>query len=187
MIDSKNVNFPKLVLRKFAVDGYKKTSMKEVAEIIGVSRQAIYNRFKSKDICYQWAINSYLSEMYLNIFKILNTQCENPMKTLTDVFELLIVEAVDLVKHEYGRKVFDDALISNAKSDEDWTIRLITRLGTFLYGHGFTSSENDGSKKAFVLIAAGKGLLLESTSKQKSREDIQTILYCILKQADTHK
>ena len=163
-LDLNNPTAPKRMLQKVAQVGYAKTSMQHIADLMGVSRQAIYKRFQSKSECYHWAINQYLSNMYLNIFDALSDNSTEPMQTLVNVFELLIIDAVDLVQQQYGKQVFDDALSINKASEQDWSIRLNNRLGEFLHNHGLAPSASAGFSTAFVLIMASKGVLLANES-----------------------
>ena len=53
------------VLRTFAVYGFKKTSMEDIAKAIGVSRQSVYKRFGNKKRCYAWVVDAYLGDILL--------------------------------------------------------------------------------------------------------------------------
>lgn len=52
----------KEIVRVFAQYGYRKTSMRDLADGLGISRQALYNRFSSKDEVFGWAADALLDE-----------------------------------------------------------------------------------------------------------------------------
>lgn len=173
-------NPPVRVLRLFAVYGYSKTSMLQIAATLGVSRQAVYNRFKSKSACYQWAIEQYLADKYFQAFSMLQQAQGCALELLNDIFYVLIIDAVDLVKCQFGKQVFEDVLKVTQSSQGDWSLRFRGRLADFLCACQLAESEREGSNKAFVLVTAAKGLLLESSSKRQASQDMATVLTTVL-------
>ncbi len=169
------------ILATFAQYGFKKTSMKDIARAMGVSRQSIYKKFGSKEKCYEWSIHTYLSGMYSKIFTDLNNDDIPPLKTLINVFDTFIGQAIDIVNNSHGTEVFNDALKATHASQEDWPLRYRTRLAEFLERHNYASSDK-ALGMAFALISAGKGLLLEETSRSQFLEDMTLIIESIVVQ-----
>ncbi|UTW56499.1 TetR/AcrR family transcriptional regulator [Kordiimonas sp. SCSIO 12610] len=168
------------ILAAFAQYGFRKTSMQDIANAAGVSRQSIYKKFGNKENCYNWTINTYLSGMYGRIFELLNNEEMPPMFTLTKVFDILIGEAIDIVNNGHGTEILDDTLEITYSSHEDWPIRLRARMADFLYRNGYASTAEEGGGKAFVMISAGKGLLLEAKSRDIFQQDMRQILEAML-------
>ncbi|MBN2767962.1 MAG: TetR/AcrR family transcriptional regulator [Campylobacterales bacterium] len=59
-------------LKLFAQDGYKATTVREIAKAIGIEQSALYNHFKSKDEILESIINELASLLIANIFKEIN-------------------------------------------------------------------------------------------------------------------
>ncbi len=168
------------VLTTFSKYGFQKTSMENIAHTIGLSRQSIYNKFGSKEQCYEWTINTYLNGMYNRVFTILNNDELSMKYTLIRVFDIVIGEAIEIVSQAHGTEILDDVLRMTNNSDEDWPLRFRTRLADFLERHNYVSS-NNANVMAFALISVGKGLLLEQTSRTQFVEDMTLIIDCLIK------
>ena len=168
----------KNILAIFAMHGFRKTSMEDIAKASGVSRQSIYKRFGSKQNCYQWAINEYLSDTYEQIFKALSNDNKSTFETLIKTFDLLTGEAIDIVKQPYGTEILDDSLQILIHSTQDWQLRLRARLADFLVRHNITSITNSNGM-ALSLISSSKGLLIEKPSRQQFIEDMTLIINSI--------
>lgn len=168
------------VLAAFTQYGFRKTSMEDIARAAGVSRQSIYKKFGSKDACYAWTVNAYLADMYGRIFAAMDKDDLPPFMTLRTVFDIFIGEAVELVRNPHGTELLDDAIKAAYSSDEDWPLRFRARLGAFLYRSGYAASTDEGVEKAFALIAAGKGLLLEATTTERFRKDMKRVLEAVV-------
>ena len=163
------------ILETFARYGVRKTSMEEIASAVGVSRQSIYKRFGSKKRCHEWTIDTYLSVMYGRIFEALSNDHQPPLQTLTQVFDIFIGDAIEIVSNPHGTEILDDVFQSEKCSGDDWVLRLKTRLADFLMRHQLVPNEfADGI--AFTLIAAGKGLLLEGSSRNQFLKEMSIII-----------
>lgn len=169
------------ILATFAQYGFRKTSMEDIARAAGVSRQSIYKKFGSKEKCYEWTIHTYLSGMYARIFAALSNEDLPPLRTLINVFDILIGEAVEIVRNSHGTEILNDALQATHSSEEDWPLRFRARLADFLERHNYASSEK-ATGTAFALISAGKGLLLEETSREQFLEDMTVIIESVVSQ-----
>ncbi|MEM8641147.1 MAG: helix-turn-helix domain-containing protein [Cyanobacteria bacterium P01_G01_bin.54] len=178
-IDSSKVD-AKAVLAVFAQYGFRKTSMEDIAKAANLSRQSIYKKFGSKDACYEWTLKTYLADMYGRIFATLNNEESTPLVILTKVFDIMVGEAIDLIANLHGTELLDNALKLKNASEEDWPIRFRSRLGNFLHRTRLASTADEGLAKAFVLITAGKGLLLEATDRERARSDMARILEAVV-------
>ncbi|MGY0219387.1 TetR/AcrR family transcriptional regulator [Endozoicomonadaceae bacterium StTr2] len=168
------------VLGIFSLYGFQKTSMEDIAAAAGVSRQSVYKKFGTKKKCYEWAIHTYLEDMYLRIFTHLENNEADPSLTLMNVFDTLIGDAIEISSNPHGPKTVDDVLKATHASPEDWPLRFRSRLTDFLICHDLTS-KNNAHGIAFLLIAAGKGLLLEETSREQFLKDMNLIIESIKK------
>lgn len=177
----KNGQMARNILTAFAESGFKKTSMEGIAQASGISRQSVYKRFKTKANCYEWTIDTYLSNMYRRIFSTLNNNELSPEAVLDNVFDILIGEAVEIIQNTNGAQVLNDVLKATHTSEEDWPLRFKSRLADFIEKNGYASSEK-ASGVAFALISAGKGLLLEEASRESFHKDMKLIIKSVCTQ-----
>ena len=167
------------ILETFARYGVRKTSMEEIANAAGVSRQSIYKKFGSKKQCHEWTIDTYLSDMYGRIFEALANDQQAPMQTLHQVFDILIGEAIEIVSNPHGTEVLNDVFQSQKCSGDDWPLRLKSRLAEFLVRHGLITSER-AEGIAYTLVSAGKGLLLEDSSREQFHQEMTMIINSVV-------
>ena len=167
------------LLATFAQYGFRKTSMEDIARAAGVSRQSIYKKYGSKEKCHEWTIHSYLSSMYARIFAALSNDELPPLRTLVNVFDILIGEAIEIVSQPHGTEILDDCLKITHAAEEDWPLRLRARLADFLDRHNLVATER-AKGTAFALISAGKGLLVEESSREQFLESMSVIIKSVL-------
>lgn len=165
----------KQLLLEFAKVSFKKISMKDIANISGVSRQAIYKKFGTKEKCYEYILHIYIEDLYQRIFSTLESKQKEPEDVLFDVFNIFLGESIEVVKNEYGTEILDDCLRYVHTSQDDWHIRFKSRLTTYLVSNKVIEPEK-AEARALALILASKGLLLE----KQNLEDFQTELKIII-------
>ncbi|GAL35083.1 hypothetical protein JCM19240_3453 [Vibrio maritimus] len=170
----------KRLLFTFALHGFQKTSMQDLANSAELSRQSIYKKFGSKDNCYRWVIDTYLATMYASIFEVLDDDKIEPIDGLMKTFDVFIGNAVKVISNPHGAQVLDDTLKATHASAQDWPIRFRERLANYLTHHNLASSEN-ALGIAYTLISAGKGLLLEETSRESFNKNIEIIIKSVTK------
>lgn len=168
------------ILTAFSTYGYQKTSMQDIATAAGVSRQAIYKRYGSKEACFKQSVKDYLDRMYGEIFSVLKADDGATRQTLVAVFDILIGEAIEMIRKPHGTEVIDAVLAGSFDSDEDWRIRFRSHLSAFLVRRGVVRSEQEGMSISLVLIAASKGLLLEEASIDDFRVDMGQIIDALI-------
>ena len=168
------------ILTVFSTYGFQKTSMQDIATAVGVSRQAIYKRYGSKEACFQKAILDYLERMYTEIFSVLKLDEKPTRDTLVEVFDIFIGESIEMIRKAHGTQVIDAVLRGTFNSKEDWRIRMRSHLSAFLMRRGVVRSEQEGMNVSLVLIAASKGLLLEEASIEDFRVDMGQIIDALI-------
>lgn len=170
----------KQLLLTFALNGFQKTSMQDLARSAGLSRQSMYKKFGTKEQCYQSVINIYLDNMYCQIFQILADESLAPHQGLMKVFDVFVGNAVEVISNAHGSKVLDDTLKATHSSTQDWPLRFRTRLANYLIQHKLATSEN-ALGVAYTLISAGKGLLVEESSRDSFTKNMAFIINSITK------
>ncbi|MCT4562930.1 MAG: TetR/AcrR family transcriptional regulator [Maledivibacter sp.] len=178
-MNKKDILMARKIFLPFTRLSYKKTTMQDIANATGMSRQSIYKKFGSKEKCYNWAIQTYLSDMYSRIFEELSRDQHGPFQTLQEVFEIFIGEGIDIINHSYGTNVLDDVLAATYSSEEDWHVRFTNRLADFLVKNDCVTPEKSLGI-AMALISSGKGLLLVETSKEQFKFDMTLIIKSVI-------
>lgn len=166
------------LLNTFSLYGFHKTSMQSLADTAGVSRQSIYKKFGSKNKCYEWVIETYLDDMYSQIFKVLDDDKIVPSQALFQVFDIFIGNAIEITKNAHGTAVLDDTLKKTHSSNDDWPLRFRTRLADYLYRHDFVTRSNSLGV-AYTMISAGIGLLVEETTRDSFTNNMNYIISSI--------
>ena len=174
-VSNKDKEYAKNILITFAQYGFRKTSMEEIAKAANLSRQSIYKKFGSKEKCYEWTIETYLSDMYARIFSTLSNEHLPAKRILKDAFDILIGDAIEIVRNAHGPEILQDVLSTTHSSQEDWPLRLKTRLADFLQKHELVATDKSFGM-AFTLISAGKGLLLIESTREEFLNDMQLII-----------
>ncbi len=82
-------------LKLFASNGYKATTVREIAKAIGIEQSALYNHFKNKDEILETIINDLASLLIANIFQEINAdpdaykQGKSLLHSISNKFKLI--------------------------------------------------------------------------------------------------
>ena len=112
---------------------------------------------------------------YSRAFTTLERNDGSAEDTLIETFEILIGESIDLINLDHGTEVLDDCLRAVETSSEDWLLRFRARLSDFLSRHNIVPA-GKAPGIAFVLMSAGKGLLLHGNTREQFHQDIKLII-----------
>lgn len=178
-MNKNDVMMAKKILTLFTKLGFKKTTMQDIATVTELSRQSVYKKYGSKDSCYNWAINMYLTDIYMRMFDAMSQDNVNVIEVLHEVFKIFIGEAVEIVNHEHGTEVLDVVLKATFSSEEDWHIRFTNRLAQYLEKNRCVSKEKSLGI-SMTLISASKGLLLVEPTEEQFRFDMDIIFKSVL-------
>lgn len=148
------------ILEVFAHYGLGKTSMRDLADAAGVSRQTLYNRFKTKEALLHWAVIGVIdasADLALAALKADGT----PEDRIVNFFTQWVGEhAAKIYGTPHGAEVFEAAtkLKQGQPSEPESTIRCRTALVQFLRNEGMTEAQAEDA--VFTLRLVAKGLLL---------------------------
>ncbi len=177
-----NMN-PKEILMGFAQYGVQKTSMEDIAKRAGLSRQSIYKRFGSKDGVLEWALTSYINQVYeagTNALKELSS-CD-PKQTVLTAFVHWIGDGVPLIKTTaHGAEILDSGIKLAQESSTDWEGDFMRMLSGFIASSGLTDSMEDAIERSFVLHVASKGVLLKSQTVEEFSEGMKRVIYIVFR------
>lgn len=171
---------PRKILTAFAQYGFRKTSMEDIAQAAGLSRQSIYKKFGSKESCYDWTLKAYMVGLYSEVFAALENDDCDPLTTLENVFDIIVGDAVVFANTAHGAELLDHSLSAAASLPENWPETYHDRLGAFLFQHGFAATQEHARDLAHALITASRGALINATTRQEFSQDMRRILTAVL-------
>ncbi|WP_024791735.1 TetR/AcrR family transcriptional regulator [Lebetimonas sp. JS138] len=77
----------KTALKHFAINGYKNTSMQDIAEELNITKPALYYHFKNKNDLYNAIFIYYFSKLKFNISSDIFKDLEHYIDTLDNFFK----------------------------------------------------------------------------------------------------
>ena len=148
------------VIEVFSNYGFRKTSMSDLAEAAGVSRQTLYNRFKSKEDILHWAMTCCSGDSADKAVAALEGE-GTPQDRIVTFFARWIGDyAPKIHSAPHGPEIFDMAMTLKYGGEEEpaSVIRCREALVRFLMGIGKSGAE--AVDAAFTMMMASKGLML---------------------------
>ena len=104
-------------LKLFASNGYKATTVREIAGAIGIEQSALYNHFKNKDEILETIINDLASLLIANIFADINDdpnaykQGKSLLHSISNKFKLISFDA----QHDSLFRLMMQEIFNNTK------------------------------------------------------------------------
>ena len=172
------------VLGVFGAYGFRKTSMAELAEAAGISRQTLYNRFANKQAVLDWAVAGASAECEARAVAALRDGTRSLEDQVTEFFVKWLGEMTPLLRASpHGTEVMDLATQSHVQSSEDPFAEIYGALGDHLVSSGATPGQGAEQDIVFVLSMASKGLLLKAADTEDYRTQMKRVVATVLKQA----
>ncbi|QQE11870.1 TetR/AcrR family transcriptional regulator [Planctomycetota bacterium] len=164
-------------MEAFFRHGYRKASMKDIAEVIGISRQALYNHYSSKSILFAEAVRHAYAESERRACKALineNQPLQECIFCALDTWVGVYVEPLRLSPHateiDYAakREIPDIAEQTHKAIEKALNKTLRTTKG------------RNANDIAVTLMAAAKGLLNTAKDRSEFRKKLRTAVRIIL-------
>ena len=169
------------VLRVFAGYGFGKASMGEIASAANVSRQTLYNRFRTKKAVLSWAAAGFTEVCMARAVARLAEPETDTGTAMTGCFMAWIGDVLPLLRSSpHGVEILDMGVDTQRRENVDRVARMSRHLADFMLDRGICRNAPDAEGRAFLLIMASKGLLLESqdtaTFEAGMRRAVQAVL-----------
>jgi len=169
------------VLRVFAGYGFGKASMGEIASAANVSRQTLYNRFRTKKAVLSWAAAGFTEVCMARAVARLADPETGTETAMTGCFMAWISDVLPLLRSSpHGVEILDMGVDTQRRENVDRVARMSRHLADFMLERGVCRNASDAEGRAFLLIMASKGLLLESqdvaTFEAGMRRAVQAVL-----------
>ena len=169
------------VMEVFSNYGFRKTSMSDLAEAAGVSRQTLYNRFKSKEDILTWAITG-ASDASADLAVAALEGAGSPQDRIVNFFTRWLGDyAPKIHGAPHGAEIFDMAVTLKHGGEEEpaSVIRCQEALVRFLVGMGETTAEAEDA--AFTMMMASKGLMLVAQDTETFAEGMGKIVGVVVR------
>lgn len=171
------------VLKTFAQYGYRKTSMANLGDAFGISRQALYKRFRSKELVFDWLVSEINAYALSGITEALADTSKPMTERLVQGFDCWTGRYIDILRSSpHSAELMDSGIASARSLAEDGPtvaekIRML--IARELVIEGITADLAEGERYAFVMYMASKGLTLSvadrDTYLEKMTEVVQTV------------
>lgn len=181
-------NFYDKALDVFVRYGFRKASMDNVADAVGLSRQAIYKRYGNKKslfkaVVYECALAAFtgaqaaLKDASLPIYQRFIVACDYAAGQYVEV----------LRASPHGAEVIAAANIETADQVEDLRKEFHTLCVDTLMAEAVFRDVEDASKTIFVIDLASKGLLHTAKTHQEYLDGIKRVLSTVLPKPQNKK
>jgi AcrR family transcriptional regulator len=147
----------KVALKLFATKGYKATTVRDIAGVLGVKQSALYNHFKNKDEILETLINNLTSSAIVTLFDEKDTQDAHKqgkalLAGLATTFKLLSFDS----KNEALYKLLMQELFRNASIREIYNEQFYQENVKKLSGLFFGMMQDDMIKSSDPLLLANE-------------------------------
>ena len=167
----------------FSKKGYERTSMREIAEKINVSKPAIYYHFPNKQTLFENLLNTAIEYNYKMLSSIVNSK-KSPIEKLKDFVKMRIQFGKE---HPQITRFVGDVLSGNIRQDVSFSIHDIHSKHKTLFkqilaqgkAEGYLKKDLNDSVFVFLFIGSVNMLLmsyLKGWSDEASLENIANSL-----------
>ena len=166
------------IIAVFAHYGFRKTAMEDVAKAAGKSRQALYNRFGSKEAVFSWAVEEIATGSAEAAQSALADASASVDERLLNAFDAWAGQHVDLLRASpHGGEVIAAAKAETAERAAEAEAQLSRDIAALLLESGKAADQAAADDAAIALASASKGLLYTA----KSRADYQATLKRVIR------
>ncbi|WP_208996138.1 TetR/AcrR family transcriptional regulator [Pseudovibrio ascidiaceicola] len=159
--------------------GLQKTTMSDLAEAVGVTRQTLYNRFKTKQHVRDWALLEYMSEVNDTAIAVLeNAAPDATLEVVLEAFERWGGDYVQMVRYSpHGMDILEGALQLVASNAETPIDRFERRLEKFIESRQLSPTPVETT---MVLVFAAKGVFVSCTDAKDYRNKMGAVINALL-------
>ena len=171
------------ILAVFAHYGFRKAAMEDLARAAGISRQTLYNRFRTKQAVLDWAVEGYLGDTRARAVAELQDHDKSPAACLLGAFARWTGDHVTLLHDApHGAEAIELGTQSIRRSHTDPEADFEREIAAFVSDRGLAAGRKQAADMAFMLMMSSKGLLL----KTRTGEEFQAGMVRIIRAATTN-
>lgn len=164
------------IFKTFALYGYKKTSMQNIADAIGLSRQGLYKRFASKDAAFDWMLNDMVEMSLLNAKKTLEDDGKPVIERLANMFDGWSGQFVEAVRASPHTTEIMEHINIEANHQIPIKTSLTKMIVALLLAEKISSHQVMAENQAYTLYIAAKGLMIVAQTRREFNEGMRKVL-----------
>ena len=169
------------VIDVFAHYGFRKASMEELAQALGVSRQTLYKRFKTKEAVRDWAVGGFIQAVLERAERELDAPGSPIEDCLLNAFMRWTGDHVTLLRAApHGSEIVEIGAEALKASRHDPVRTFEARIADFMMARKACTSRATAEEMAFVLVIASKGLLVASETGERFAEGMGRVITTLL-------
>ncbi len=169
------------VLTVFARYGFRKSSMEDLAKAADVSRQTLYNRFRSKEAVLDWAVEGVAVDLRNRAFAALDDRTLPVDACLTEAFSRWIGDLVPLLHSSpHASEIMDMGSESLRQAGIDMHAEVEKVVTQTLLDRGVYATAGEAAEMTFVLLVASKGLMLKSQTLDEFETGMARVVGTVL-------
>lgn len=158
--------------------------MADLADVIGVSRQTLYNRFKSKEAILEWASMGIIDQKREAALRELDRPNKSVHRCLCEAFARWVGDTVGILHNSpHGFEMMDLVGSILHKTNTNPHNEFEEALKSFLLKHDACQSEDQANDTVFLLIVASKGLMLKTRTPEEFDDGMARIIRAVLPQS----
>jgi AcrR family transcriptional regulator len=172
------------VLKTFAQYGYRKTSMANLGDAFCISRQALYKRFGSKELVFNWLVSEINDYALSGMKEALADSSKTMTERLVQGFDCWTGRYVDILRSSpHSAGIMDAGIVVARNMAEDGltvAVKIRLLIARELVIEGIVADLAKGERFAFVMYMASKGLTLSVSDRDTYLEKITEIVQTII-------
>lgn len=165
----------------FILYGFRKTSMEDVARAVGMSRQAIYNRFKNKKALFKAVVDEMMHESFDAARAAIKEEGKSIQARLLNAFDCAAGQYVDALRsspHSY--EVIAMVNVEGAAEVELMQRQFNADIAEVLVTEGLFEDNSRAEDAMFAIFVASKGLLYSAENRQAFSDGLETVIRAVL-------
>ena len=168
------------VLRVFAQYGFRKSSMGDLADAMGISRQALYNRYGSKEAVFAWATKALIEQSAAATLAALEDDSLAIPDRLMAAYEIWAGQHVDLLRSSPHAAEILMMVHGEAAALAEQAERYINaKVAKLLTAQSSAISDTQAVDRAHTLYWASKGLLYTAENHAAYRDGLSRTVAAI--------
>ncbi len=169
------------IIAVFAQYGFRKTAMEDVAKAAGKSRQALYNRFGSKEAVFSWAVEELGTASVEAAHAALSDPVMPVEECLLNAFDAWAGQHVDLLRASpHGDEVIAAVQAETADRAAEAEAQLSEKVTELLLERGDMPNPELAEDAALALASASKGLLYTAASRADYQATLKRVIRAVL-------
>ncbi|WP_299321689.1 TetR/AcrR family transcriptional regulator [Parasphingopyxis sp.] len=169
------------VLRVFALYGFRKTSMGDLAHAMGISRQALYNRFSSKEGVFGWATKTLIEQSAAETLAMLEDDGLDIPDRLMAAYDIWAGQHVETLRASpHAAEILTMVHGEAAELSEQAERYINAKVAKLFAGQSAGISDARAVDMAHTLYWASKGLLHTAKDHAAYRDGLARVISALV-------